>query len=118
VIRAIRNVIRGEGFSSAVRRTQERIGEAAQSAALRARGAFVGDAATPILNIAASETSLRLGGLQAQLIARLDAERALRNVALVSPGVLDLSQPVRHSRHVSARVDHAIRPVRRSVAAD
>jgi glycosyltransferase involved in cell wall biosynthesis len=109
VIRAIRNVIRGEGFSSAVRRTQERIGEAAQSAALRARGAFVGDAATPILNIAASETSLRLGGLQAQLIARLDAERALRNVALVSPGVLDLSQPVRHSRHVSARVDHAIR---------
>jgi glycosyltransferase involved in cell wall biosynthesis len=109
VIRAIRNVIRGEGFSSAIRRTQERIGEAAQSAALRARGAFASDAPTPILNVAAYGTSLRLGGLQAQLMARLDAERALRTLALVSPGVLDLSQQVRHSRRVSPRIDHAIR---------
>jgi len=108
MIRAIRSVIRGEGISSAIRRTQERIGEAAQAAALRLRGAFAGNAATPILNVAASGTSLRLGGLQAQLMARLDAERAYRTVALVSPGILDLSNP-RHTRRVSHDMATAIR---------
>jgi hypothetical protein len=108
MIRAIRSVIRGEGIASAVRRTQERIGEAAQSAALRIRGAFAGKTEAPILNVAASGTSLRLGGLQAQLIARLDAERSFRTVALVSPGVLDLSKP-RHVRRVSHDIGTAIR---------
>jgi glycosyltransferase involved in cell wall biosynthesis len=109
MIRAIGSVVRGEGIASAFRRTQERIGEAAQAAALRARGVFAGKSETPILNVAASGTSLRLGGLQAQLVARLDAERAFRNVALVSPGVLDLSQPARHTRRVSPRIETAIR---------
>lgn len=109
MIRAIGSVIRGEGILSAARRTHERIGETAQAFALRARGVFAGDAAAPILNVAASGTSLRLGGLQAQLIARLDAERAFRNVALVSPGILDLSQPSRHTRRVSPRIETAIR---------
>jgi len=108
MIRAIRSVIRGEGFSSAIRRTQERMGEAAQATALRLRGAFAGDAATPILNVAATGTSLRLGGLQAQLMARLDAERVFRTVALVSPGILDLSKP-RHTRRVSQDIGTAIR---------
>ena len=109
MIRAIRNVIRGEGVVSAVRRTQERIEEATQAAALRIRGMFAGNAAAPILNVAPDGTSLRLGGLQAQLVARLDCERAVRNVALVSPGVLDLSQPSRHTRRVSAEIATAIR---------
>jgi len=109
VIRAIRNVVRGEGVGSAVRRTQERIEEAAQSAALRMRGMFAGNAEAPILNVAADGTSLRLGGLQAQLVARLSCERALRSVALVSPGVLDLSRPSRHTRRVSPQIDIAIR---------
>jgi glycosyl transferase family 1 len=109
VIRAIGSVIRGEGIASAVRRTSERIGDAVHGAALRARGAFAGDAEAAILNVAASGTSLRLGGLQAQLAARLDAERAFRSVALVSPGVLDLSRPARHTRRVSPRIETAIR---------
>jgi hypothetical protein len=109
VIRAIRNVIRGEGVGSAIRRTQERIGEGAQAAALRIRGAFAGNAESPILNVAADGTALRLGGLQAQLVARLDCERALRSVAVVSPGVLDLSRPSRHTRRVSPRIEIAIR---------
>ena len=109
MIRAIRNVIRGEGVGSAVRRTQERIGEAAHRAALRLRGVFAGDAQASILNVASDGTSLRLGGLQAQLVARLDCERALRSVALVSPGVLDLSQPSRHTRRVSPEIATAIR---------
>ena len=109
MIGAIGSVIRGEGILSAARRTQERIGEAAHGAALRARGVFAGNVEAPILNVAASGTSLRLGGLQTQLIARLDAERAFRIVALVSPGVLDLSQPVRHVRRVSPQIEPAIR---------
>jgi glycosyltransferase involved in cell wall biosynthesis len=76
---------------------------------LRARAAFAGESEATILNVAASGTSLRLGGLQAQLVARLDAERALRSVALVTPGVLDLSQPARHTRRVSPQIDAAIR---------
>jgi hypothetical protein len=78
MIRAIGSVIRGEGIPSAIRRTQERISDAAHAVALRARGAFASNVEAPILNIAASGTSLRLGGLQAQLMARLRAERALR----------------------------------------
>jgi hypothetical protein len=109
MIRAIRSVIRGEGVGSAIRRTQERIDEAAQAAALRIRGAFAGNAAAPILNVAADGTSLRLGGLQAQLVVRLDAERQFRSVALVSPGILDLSRPSRHTRRVSPQIEIAIR---------
>jgi len=109
VIRAIRSVIRGEGIGSAIRRTQERIGEAAQAAALRMRGTFAGNAEARILNVAADGTSLRLGGLQAQLVARLECERALRSVALVSPAVLDLSRPSRHTRRVSPQIETAIR---------
>jgi glycosyltransferase involved in cell wall biosynthesis len=109
MIRAIGSVIRGEGVASALRRTSERIGETAQGAALRARGVFAGKSAAAILNIAASGTSLRLGGVQAQLAARLDAERAFRSVALISPGVLDLSHPSRHTRRVSPRIETAIR---------
>jgi glycosyltransferase involved in cell wall biosynthesis len=117
MIRAIGSVIRGEGIASAIRRAQERIGDAAQAAALRLRGAFAGDVEVPILNVAASGTSLRLGGLQAQLVARLDAERAFRSVALVSPGVLDLSRPARHTRRVSPDIDAAIRDAIKITAA-
>jgi glycosyltransferase involved in cell wall biosynthesis len=81
----------------------------AHAGALGARGVFAGKAEAAILNVAASGTSLRLGGLQAQLAARLDAERAFRSVALVSPGVLDLSPPLRHTRRVSDRIGIAIR---------
>jgi hypothetical protein len=109
MIRAIGSVIRGEGIASAARRTRERIGEAAHGAALRVRGVFASNTEAAILNVAAAGTSLRLGGLQAQLMARLDAEREFRSVALVSPGVLDLSQPARHTRRVSARIEAAIR---------
>jgi len=109
VIRAIGSVIRGEGVGSALRRTRERIAEAAQAAAFRFRGTFAGNAQASILNVAADGTSLRLGGLQAQLVARLDEERHFRNVAVVSPGILDLSRPSRHTRGVSTQIETAIR---------
>ena len=93
MIRTIASVIRGEGLPSAVRRTNERIGDALHNAVLRTRGLFSQVAGTAILNVAASGTAARLGGLQSQLGARLNAERGLRNVTLLTPGVLEQSAP-------------------------
>lgn len=109
MIRAIGKVIRGEGVPSAIRRASERIGEALQGAALRARGALAGASEARILNVAASGTSTRLGGVQVQLGSRLQAERDLRNVALLTPGILDLSAPSRHTRRISSDLETGIR---------
>src|SRR5258707_195604 len=91
MIRTIASVIRGEGLSSALRRTNERIGDALRGAASRVRGVFAHQSEITILNVAASGTAFRLGGVQAQLAARLRVERGLRNVALLSPGLLEQS---------------------------
>ncbi len=108
MIRTIASVIRGEGLSSAVRRTNERIAGALHSAVLRTRGLFSYVAGTAILNVAASGRAARLGGVQSQLGARLQAERGLRNVALLTPGVLELSSP-RHTRRISSDLETGIR---------
>jgi glycosyltransferase involved in cell wall biosynthesis len=110
MIRTIASVIRGEGLASAVRRSSERIGEALRSSALRARGAFAGaDTETAILNVAASGVSSRRGGAQTQLVARLRAERALRSVALLHPGVLEMSAPRAHARRIAPDLKTGIR---------
>jgi glycosyltransferase involved in cell wall biosynthesis len=109
MIRAVASVIRGEGLASALRRANERIGDALHSATLRARGMFAGAAEAAILNVAASGTSTRLGGVQTQLVARLRAERSLRNVALLEPGVLELSAPSPHTRRMATDLETGIR---------
>src|SRR5438876_6992520 len=101
MIKTIASVIRGEGLPSAIRRTSERIGDAFQHALLRARAAFSDAAEAAVLNVAASGAATRLGGVQVQLKTRLDIERQLRSVALLTPGVLDLSTPHRHRRTVT-----------------
>ncbi|HXA20588.1 MAG TPA: glycosyltransferase [Thermoanaerobaculia bacterium] len=105
MIRIIASVIRGEGLSSALRRTGERIGDALHGAALRVRGTFDGQSEAGILNVAASGTALRLGGVQAQLAARLRVERGLRSVALLSPGLLEQAG----SRRIATDLEAAIR---------
>ena len=75
----VAKVIRSEGFASALRRAQERIGEGAE---------HLREMVTPlprasILNVAANPTSARFGGVGIQLMARLRVERTLRDVALV-----------------------------------
>jgi len=109
MIGTIAGVIRGEGLPSAISRTNERIGDTVHHAMLRARAPFSGAADAAILNVAASGAATRLGGVQVQLKTRLDAERQFRNVALLTPGVLDLSQPRRHQRTVSNDLATGIR---------
>ncbi|MEA2337695.1 MAG: hypothetical protein QOE82_1702 [Thermoanaerobaculia bacterium] len=102
MIRTIASVIRGEGLRSAIRRANERIAGGTRFGALRTRAAFTNAAETPILIVAAAGGATRLGGVQAQLQARLREERKLRNVALLTPGALDLSAPARHIRRVAS----------------
>ncbi|HEX7681538.1 MAG TPA: glycosyltransferase [Thermoanaerobaculia bacterium] len=105
MIRTIARVIRGEGLPSVLSRTRERIGDALHGAAMRARGTFAGASEAAVLNVAASGTALRLGGVQAQLAARLRVERGLRSVALLSPGLLEQSG----SRRIATDLDAGIR---------
>jgi glycosyltransferase involved in cell wall biosynthesis len=108
MIATIARVIRGEGARSAVRRARERIEEAARDAALHVRGAFARSQRVEILNVCATPVVPRLGGVQIQLAARLRAERALRGVALVQPGALELSRPALHRRKIPRDFDAAV----------
>jgi len=83
-------VIRAEGVRSAGRRAVERIQETARLAALLARGLRRRRESIPVLNVSPTAPSPRLGGIQAQLVARLRRERELRKVALLYPGILEL----------------------------
>ena len=108
MIRTIASVIRGEGLPSALNRTRERIGDALHGAAMRVRGTFAGASEAAILNVAASGTALRLGGVQAQLASRLHIERGLRSVALLSPGRLEQSGSRRVVTDLEAGIREAI----------
>src|SRR4051794_19259287 len=108
MIRTIASVIRGEGLPSALRRTNERIGDALHAAASRVRGRFARASEAAILNVAASGTALRLGGVQAQLASRLRIERDLRNVALLSPGLLEQSGTRRVANDLETGIREAL----------
>jgi glycosyltransferase involved in cell wall biosynthesis len=105
MIGTIARVIRGEGLASALRRTNERIGDAFHGAASRVRGTFGSESEAAVLNVAASGTALRLGGVQAQLASRLRIERDVRPVALFSPGLLERTG----SRRVAIDLETGIR---------
>jgi hypothetical protein len=79
MMRALFDVVRGEGVASAFRRAQERITEAA----LRIGERFTSSREAAIVNVAAGSIAARSGGVAIQLIARLRAERALRDVVLL-----------------------------------
>jgi glycosyltransferase involved in cell wall biosynthesis len=103
--RSIAGVIRGEGLASAVRRTADRVGEGLHHFSLRARGmiaeTFGKPADVAILNVTATGLSSRTGGVATQLATRLRTERTLRDVALLSPGLLERSTPILHRRTVA-----------------
>lgn len=105
MMKTIASVIRAEGLTSAFRRTNERIGDALRDAAARVRGVRAGTFDAAILNVAASGKALRLGGVQTQLATRLRAERDLRSVALLSPGLLEVTG----SRRVAIGLESGIR---------
>ncbi|MGN6186655.1 MAG: glycosyltransferase [Thermoanaerobaculia bacterium] len=96
-------VIRAEGFASAMRRTRERVDEALHDRAMRMRRAPYERA--DVLNVLPWPIAPRFGGVQVQLRARLQHERTLRNVALLHPNGLDLSD---HRRAITD-LDEALR---------
>ncbi len=99
MIATIRRVIAGEGVASAMRRARGRVAEALEERVMFLRGRFVRSLPQfPILNVLATPAIARLGGVQIHLLARLRAERAMRPVALLSPGKLALSHPHSHAR--------------------
>ena len=91
MIRTIGRVARSEGIGSAARRARERIGEAMRIRMMLARGAGARAQRSRVLNISAPGPFARLGGLPTQLIARLDEERALRDVAWLYPGIIEFA---------------------------
>jgi glycosyltransferase involved in cell wall biosynthesis len=98
MIGLVARVIRGEGLPSAMRRAEERIGEAVDDAVMRLRGMRHAPAKTDILNVSMGGISLRLGGVQGQLAARLEVEREHRDVALLTPAFLQTGRPSRRYR--------------------
>lgn len=117
MIELVRRVIAGEGAVSAMRRARGRVVEAITQSLLRVRGLFVRELPTfPILNVLATPATPRLGGIQIHLLARLHAERAMRPVALLTPGTLFLSQPFPHARRIRANADAFVDAVREAIA--
>lgn len=90
MIRTVMRVLRGEGFASALRRARERAEEAR-------RGTFRSDPRAAIVNVSATPVVPRLGGVPVQLLNRLRAERALREVVLLEAGVATFEERVRAS---------------------
>jgi hypothetical protein len=97
-MRTISDVIRGEGLASALRRTRERLGEAAHHASLRMRS---GNERAEILNYSATSIAPRTGGVAIQLMARLRAEQQLRDVALLHPAGLQFATHARRAVSVA-----------------
>jgi glycosyltransferase involved in cell wall biosynthesis len=91
-------VLRTEGAFSAYRRAEERVAEAAHRASLLLRP--VRPVHINILNVSMTGVSPRKGGVPTQLLFRLREERALREVALYSPGFLELPSFGRRVRSV------------------
>jgi glycosyltransferase involved in cell wall biosynthesis len=87
----IARVARAEGLGSVARRGAERIGESLRMRVRLARGVLTRAGRAPLLNVLATPPVARLGGVQIQLVARLNEERALREVAFLHPGVLEIS---------------------------
>jgi hypothetical protein len=78
-------VVRAEGVAAALDRFRDRRAEARRRHSFRPAAAPPPGFACTVLNLAAAAPAPRLGGVQAQLLWRLEAEAALRPVALLYP---------------------------------
>jgi len=99
MIRTIVDVIRGEGFASALRRTAERLSEAP-----------VPSDDAPILNVSPTGLTPRTGGTATQLLWRLRAERAFRPVKL-SPRPLPGAKVIHFEGTSGVNVDDVLRMI-------
>ena len=78
-------VLRAEGVAAALDRFHDRRAEARRRRSFRPVAAPPPGFACAVLNLAAAAPAPRLGGVQAQLLWRVDAEAARRPVALLYP---------------------------------
>jgi glycosyltransferase involved in cell wall biosynthesis len=78
-------VVRSEGVAAALDRFRDRRAEARRRRSFRPASAPPPGFACAVLNLAATAPAPRLGGVQAQLLRRLEAEAPLRPVALLYP---------------------------------
>jgi glycosyltransferase involved in cell wall biosynthesis len=78
-------VLRAEGVAAALDRFHDRRAEARRRRSFRPVAAPPPGFACAVLNLAAAAPAPRLGGVQAQLLWRLEAEAAWRPVALLYP---------------------------------
>ncbi|MBV9494996.1 MAG: hypothetical protein JOZ54_12175, partial [Acidobacteria bacterium] len=99
MIPLIARVVRDEGLASAYRRTEERVAEGMHRRWMLARPARA--VSIPILNVSLMGVSPRGGGVQTQLMFRMREERKLREVALFTPGYLELPTFARGVHHVA-----------------
>jgi glycosyltransferase involved in cell wall biosynthesis len=102
MIGTIARVIGSEGIGSAVRRARERIDERIRLSRLLARGMFAKRDTAPVLNVFPFPPAGRFGGAAIQLRRRIDEERALRDVALFYPGVIETSSHARRGPSLNA----------------
>jgi glycosyltransferase involved in cell wall biosynthesis len=108
MIGTVARVARTEGLGSVARRGAERISESLRLRLRLARGAFAPIGRAPLLNVLATPPAARLGGVQIQLLARLQEERALREVAFLHPGVLEISSRAWREPAFQPPLDRAI----------
>ncbi|MBK5260155.1 MAG: glycosyltransferase [Thermoanaerobaculia bacterium] len=101
-------VARGEGIGSVARRAADRIEEGARLQWRLVRGLFTRGGRAQLLNVLATPPSSRLGGLQIQLLARLREEHAMREVALLHPGVLEIASTAWRSPSFGIPLESAI----------
>ena len=98
MIGTVVRVLRGEGFASALCRVEERVDEAIY-------GLFRNDARADIVNVSATPVVPRLGGVPIQLLNRLRAEQALRDVVLLEAGVATFEERVRTSGATAIHIE-------------
>ena len=99
MIGTIAGVIRAEGLGSALRRAQERIAETLRIRSMRARRMLVKGHAAALLNVSVQGPFVRLGGVPIQMTSRLREEQTLRVVALLYPGILEVSSFAQRAPH-------------------
>lgn len=111
-LRVITEVLRSEGWSSAWRRTHERLQEELRLRLQLLRGTRRQAPQSRVLNVCGMPLRARLGGLPIQLRARLREEARWRPLALFHPGILEGQRhAVRASSFTQAIADSGARIV-------
>jgi glycosyltransferase involved in cell wall biosynthesis len=97
------SVIRAEGVRAALDRTLDRAVERRRARSFRPGRNDARPFGAPILHLLATPLAQRLGGVQGQLLRRLDAQSASGPTALLAPGAegyrLELAAPDRRIAH-------------------